>query len=215
MRVLVSFPVSPSDPKLHKSVVFTSWRLLADKRYQLTMEIPSHKPFENNLHKIVEDFLKENYAFWLSIDADNPPRKNPLDLIKLNRDIIGLPTPVWHYIGKPGERPIYWNAYDYVPNEGAYKEHNPKIGLQKVDAIGTGCFLVSKRVFLHKKMQGAFTRILNKNGTVLKGNDIAFCERARYCGFDIYAHYDYPCDHFTNLNLNEVTQAFEQLYKGN
>ena len=150
--------------------------------------------------------MEGDYNYWLSIDADNPPIDNPLDLVELDKDIIGLPTPVWHFTEKKkGERPIYWNAYDYVPEEDAYKEHLPRTGLQKVDAIGTGCFLIARRVFENPEMRKApFERKLLEDGRVNKGNDISFCERARGQGFEIYSHYDYPCMHFNELELNEV-----------
>lgn len=213
MKILVSIPTSPANPYIHKHVCMVTDKILMDRRYDITIIRPSHNPFENNLHHIVNDFLNRDYFFWLSIDADNPPMNNPLDLIKYDRDIIGLPTPVWHFTEKPGERPIYWNGYDYVPEKDAYREHEPKQGLQEVDAIGTGCFLISRRVFLNNQMQGAFTRQLNKDGTVNKGNDISFCEKAKACGFKIFCHYDYPCMHFVELELNEVMKAFKLLYE--
>lgn len=211
-KILVSVPNTGS---LHKHVVFALLKLQQDRRYDLTIIQPTHNPYENNLHHIVGDFMNGDYYFWLSIDSDNPPLNNPLDLVELDRDIIGCPTPVWHFKGdKKGERPVYWNAYDYVAQEDAYREHHPRKGLQQVDAVGTGCFLVSKRVFLDPEMRrGAFTRKLNPDGTVNKGNDISFCERARDQGFEIYAHYDYPCMHFQRLELNEVVTAFRNLYE--
>lgn len=180
-----------------------------DKRYNVKIEMPSNKPYENNQHHIVNDFIEGDYDFWLSIDADNPPLNNPLDLVELDKDIIGLPTPVWHYTGKEGERPIYWNAYDYDSNVDAYREHQERDGLQEVDAVGTGCFLIAKRVFQDKELQkGAFTRKQNKDGTVDKGNDISFCERARNRGFNIYCHFGYPCDHMVEVSLNEVAKSY-------
>jgi hypothetical protein len=184
-----------------------------DKRYKVKIEWPSNKPYENNLHHIVKDFLKGGYDYWLSMDADNPPLENPLDLVAFDKDIIGLPTPIWHYTGKPGERPIYWNVYK-IHGDGSegYNEWQERDGLQKVDAIGTGCFLIARRVFEDPNMQnGAFTRKLNPNGTVDRGNDISFCERARDCGFEVWAHFDYPCNHFSEIELNEVARAIKGL----
>jgi hypothetical protein len=209
-RVLITVP---NTKWIHKTVVHILLLLQVDKRYHTTIEFPSARPYENNLNKIVRTFLDRDYDFWLSIDVDNAPIRNPLDLVGLDKDIIGLPTPIWHFENKKkGERPIYWNGYDYVEKDLAYKEHLPREGLQKVDAVGTGCFLIARRVFLSPIMQrGPFVRKLNMDGSVDKGNDISFCERAREQGFEIYCHYDYPCNHFTELNLHEVAYAIKQL----
>ena len=213
-RILISVP---NTGKIHKTVVFKLLRLQQDNRYELTFIFPTWNPYEHSLHRIVNDFMDvyKDHGFWLNIDSDNPPINNPLDLIELDRDIIGLPTPVWHCTGKekPGDRPLYWNAYDSV-SEG-YKEHMPRDGLQKVDAVGTGCILISKRVFMNPEMRKLpFARVWNPDGTVDKGNDLAFCFKATLCGFEIYAHYDYPCQHFNELELNEVVRAFQNLYEG-
>ena len=212
-RILVTVP---NQHWIHKTVTQKLLMLMLDGRYSLKIEMPSHKPYENNLHHIVTDFVNGDYDFWLSMDADNPPTQNPLNLVELDLDIIGLPTPIWHYTNQAGERPVYWNAYDYVEDKDAYSEHNPKDGLQKVDAIGTGCFLIARRVFDNPHLlKGAFTRKLYPDGTVNKGNDISFCERARECGFQIHTHYDFPCMHFSELELNETVTAFRQLYEVN
>jgi len=210
-RILFSLPTSPAHPFIHKQVVMASWRLLADRRYQIHPMCPSHNPFENNLHHIVNDFLEGDYDFWLSIDHDNPPLNNVLDLIEYNRDIVGFPTQVWNWSEETlGDRPIYWNAYDYVPEKDAYKEHLPQEGLQNVDAIGTGCFLVARRVLLHPDMIAPFIRTIYPDGTVHKGPDLTFCEKARSAGFEIFCAYDYPCDHMVGygLGLNEIVRAF-------
>lgn len=212
-KIFVSVPNTGS---IHKLVSLVTNRLLVDKRYACTIIYPTHNPYENNLHHIVNDFMAGDYDFWLNIDSDNPPEANPLDLVCYNLDIIGLPTPIWHFTDKArGERPIYENAYKYVPEKDAYTEWPVKNGLQRVDAVGTGCVLYSRRVFENPEMRKApFRRTYNTDGTVDKGNDIAFCERAISQGFLIFTHYDYRCKHFNELELHEVGKAFYELYKG-
>jgi hypothetical protein len=161
--------------------------------------------------------MDQGFDYWVSFDSDNPPYKNPLDLINLDLDIVGCPTPVWHFRGteKEGSRPIYWNAYSYVEEEDAYREYQPQKGLQRVDAIGTGCFVIARRVFEHPEMRkGPFIRKTLPDGRVDKGNDISFCERATACGFDIWAHFDYQCMHFNEIELNEIIRAHEILFRG-
>lgn len=209
-KVLVTVP---NTGWIHKHVYFALSALERDSKCDVTVMLPTHRPFENNLHHIIVDFLKGDWDYWLTFDDDNPPTRNPLDLIEYNVDIIGCPTPVYHNTNKEGERFWYFNAYDYVPEKKAYKEHLPQSGLQKVDAIGTGCILFKRRVFEHPDLQkGAFTRKLNPDGTVNKGNDISFCERAREAGFDIYTHYDYPCRHFNEVELQEMIIGVNTLY---
>ncbi len=208
MKVLVSVP---NTGWIHKHVTFAAVRILRDGRHSANLILPTHNPYENNLHHILNDFMAGDFEFWLNIDADNPPMKNPLDLVDHDLDIVGLPTPVWHS-GKKGDRPVYWNGYDCEGD--AYKEHEPRKGLQKVDAVGTGCFLVARRVFENPEMRKApFQRQYYEDGRVHKGNDISFCERARAQGIDIWCHYDYPCMHFNELELNETVGAFRSLYE--
>ncbi len=202
----------PNTGWLHKTTAYALLKLQLDSRYHLRVSLPTDVPLENNQHHIISDFLKGGEDYWMSIDSDTAPMKNPLDLVELDKDIIGCPYPIWHYTEKPRERPIYWAAYDYVEDEDAYKEHEPKEGLQRVDAIGGGCMLISRRVFEQPDMQtGAFARTTYKDGTVEKGNDIAFCERARAAGFEVWAHYDYPAMHTNELELTEVIRAFQGL----
>lgn len=211
-NILVSVPTTGW---IHKHVVFAIVRLLADRRYRLRLILPTHRPFENNLHHVVHEWCQTGEDYWLSIDADNPPMRNPLDCVELDKDILGFPTPVWHFTGEhENERPIYWNAYRKVEllNDAAYKPWEPMEGLQQVDAIGTGCFLIARRVFDDAAMrQAPFLRTTLSDGRVEKGNDIAFCERARERGWKIWAHFGYPCRHFCELELNEVVKAFRGL----
>lgn len=198
----------PNQHWIHSSVVRVMMLLLKDGRCGAVIQSPAHKPYVNNLHHCVNEFMSGQYDYWLNIDADNPPVSNPLDLVQLDKDIIGLPTPVWHFEGKEGERPVCYNGYDYDSAVDAYREHTPQEGLQLVDAVGTGCILIARRVFEHHDLRhGAFFRTWNADGTMDKGNDIAFCERARRAEFDIYCHYDYPCDHFSELSLRESIRA--------
>ncbi len=204
MRILVSVP---NTGWIHKHVCFVTDALLRDDG--VTLIRPTHRPYENNLSHIRNEVIEQGYDWWLNIDSDNPPLRNPLELIAQDKELIGLPTPVFHWLGEKDERPIYWNAYRHVPEKDAYAEWNPKEGLQKVDAIGTGCFL-ARRDMLECVAIRPFMRTYHTNGTVDKGNDIAWCERIRHAGYDIYAHYDYPCRHFSEVDLTEIIRAFQK-----
>lgn len=203
-RVLISVPTG--DGWIHKHVTHALLKLQADNRYERTITLPTHRPLENSLAHIQRDFLAGNYDFWVNIDDDNPPLKNPLDLIQLDLDIIGLPTLVWHN-AKKGDRPIYYNAVKAVP--GGFRPHEIYNGLQEVDAVGGGCMVVARRVL--EKLKAPFQRTWNEDGTLHMGNDYAFCTRAKQAGFKVWAHFDYPCLHFQQLELTEVMNAFQDI----
>ncbi|MCP3684638.1 MAG: hypothetical protein GY861_18380 [bacterium] len=212
MKILVTVP---NTGWVHKEVVFTLLKIMQDSR--VTIDLPTANPLENNQHQIINKFMAGDWDFWLSIDSDNPPQKNPLDLVDYDLDIVGCPYPIWsNPESKPDDHPIYWGVYKYDEKLDAYREYTKRDKLQEVDAIGGGCFLIARRVFENPEMRkGCFTRKLNPDGTVNKGNDISFCERAKEQGFKIFAHFDYFCDHYKERSLNEISRSFKKLYEKN
>jgi len=209
-RVYITLP--NGDGWVHKHVMFATIALLQDSRFTVRMDAPTHRPFENNLHHCIVDFMDNGDDFWLTMDSDNPPLGNPLDRVQDDLDVVGFPTPVYHNTNN-GERPWYMNAYKRNFEEQGYNEFQPQDGLQEVDAVGTGCVLMARRVFEHPMMQsGAFTRKLDGRGRVRAGNDMAFCERAKESGFRVWADFERPCRHFVDgVELIELIQAVNQL----
>ena len=170
-----------------------------DSRADVEIVFTSLQPSENNRNNNVKLALDGGYDYLISIDHDNPPLRNPIDLVLLDRDVVGFAVPQWN-TSDPRERyPVYFVGMDKVKN--GYKEHKNKKGLQEVDAVGSGCLVVSRRVL--EAVKDPFVRKW-KNGIAITGLDFYFCEKAKKKGFKIYCHYDYICDHFKELSLLEV-----------
>lgn len=183
-----------------------------DARVDATFIMPTHKPYVHSLHKTINEVIDGDYDYWITFDDDNPPRANPFDLVFLNKDIIGCPTPVWQN-HKPGDYPLFWNA---LKEDGdGWTPHKTKRGLQEVDAVGSGCLVVG--VWVLKQMaqdpphERWFFREWNDSGEVEKGGDFMFCKRAKRHGFSVWAHYDYPCYHFNEVELGEVNSAYMEV----
>lgn len=196
---------------VHKLAMFAVIKMLQDKRYRVRFDAPTHSPYVNNLHHCKEDFLENGDDYWLTFDADQAPINNPLDLIEFDCDVISCPTPVYHN-AVPGDRPWYFNALDIKDN--GYTPHTDCNGLQEVDAVGSGCLLIARRVMLKLRDQQPFMRQWNKDGTVEVGGDYSFCRKAKAAGFRIWAHFDYPCMHMNELNLLEVISSFQGVNNG-
>ena len=215
MNVLVSVP---NTGWIHKHVAFALLKVYKDKRHKVNIIMPTHVPVEVNYNLIVKDFYDGDYQYWLNIDSDNPPTKNPLDLIDLDLDIVGLPTPVYHNTTKnieKGERPFYVNGYRYNEAKMGYNEWEEKKGLQEVDAIGSGCMLINRRVFADKVMRiRPFEIQMDEFGGIAKGSDLNFCEKSKRQGFKIHMHYDYLCRHFNEVELVEAIEGFGSIKNG-
>lgn len=217
-RVLIACP--NGDAYLHKLVVFAVLRMLQDGRHETNFIAPTWSPFVLNLHKIVADVIAQGWDYLLLVDDDNPPLNNPLDLVELDLDVVGLPTPVWHCDTSGTDRPFYFNALRQVEDPDGSISFRPLdsypewkgAGLQEADAVGTGCILVARRVLeeLARRAEASgdpldapFMRMWDTRGMVTMGNDYAFCLRARQAGFRVWVHWDYPCRHFQTIELRE------------
>lgn len=201
MKVLLSVP---NESWIHKLVTFAVVRILQDRRHSVTFIAPTQRPYEHSLNLIVLDFLDGDWDYWLNIDADNPPFRNPLDLLEHEPDILGLPTPIYHADGS-NSWPICWNVLDAA--EGGFREHRDQAGLQDCDAIGSGCMLVSRPV-LEGMESPWFVRETDGFGRVTCGPDFYFCRKAKAAGFRVQAHFDYRCEHVNEIPLVEAMRAF-------
>lgn len=196
---------------MHKHVVFALLRLLRDPRVDITPMITTHRPYVHNLHLIQKDFLAGDYDYLITMDDDNPPTKNIIDLIFLDKDVMAMPTPVWHNDGE-SKAPFYFNVMvakedGYIPL--ASSEKFKGVGLYEVDAAGSGCMIIARRVL--EAMKAPFMRTWNEDGIVETGGDFSFCRRAKEQGFSIWTHLDYPCLHFKEIELTEIISAFAEM----
>jgi SAM-dependent methyltransferase len=194
----------PNEAWIHKGLLEWFGKTAGDRelnaQYNISFNLRDMKVIDNNRNWIVKDFLSWGGDFLVFVDSDNPPVKNPLELIKLNKDVMALPTPVWNSKRyQVGGFPIYLNCMDYVANVDGWIEHTPKAGLQEIDAAGTGCIIIAKRVL--EKVKPAFQRRWTEDGTASHGSDFEFCRRVKEEGFRIWAHYDYLCQHVKEIDL--------------
>lgn len=197
MRVFVTVP---NLGWVHRQVLGTVVNMLVESRCEIEFDAPlENPPYDNALNTIAKRFYGGNCDFWLNIDADNPPSRNPLDLCELGKDIIGCPTPNIRVGRNPLVQWMVFRLADgrHVPIEGK--------GLERVDAISSGAMLIARRVFENPEMRKhPFLSVFNLDGIRVQGPDLSFCARARKQGFEIYAHFDYPSYHYKEVELGEL-----------
>ncbi len=194
------------------------WIRQADEN-TLKIIAPSEKCNSNNYQGVAKEFWEGEYDYLIQIDDDNPPSRNPFDLVEYDKDIIALPTPIWRYrdADQKDSCPFEWNVYRWDKEDGLYYNYAPPTGggLQKIDACGAGAMVIHRRVFdapLMRK-EGWHRKWRQDDGTVARGLDLAFCERARKCGFEVWCHWDYRCHHFKMVDLLDVAYGFQDWMK--
>lgn len=197
-----------SKPKLLVTILNQGWivpeladaqhLLLSDKRAETKVVHLCMSPSETARNTAVKMMLDGGYDWLLTIDHDQIVLRNPIDLLFLEKDIIGFAIPQWN-MSDPNY-PIYVVGMD--KNEDGYAEHKTREGLQAVDAVGSGCLLMSRKVL--EQVKAPFMRKWNEDGIAITGLDFYFCEKAKDLGFQPYCHYDYAADHFKEVRLLDV-----------
>jgi len=164
-----------------------------DERFQVKIQYHGLRPSSYNRNNIVKEFLKTDCDYLLKIDHDTIPLKNPLDLVYLDKDVISCPYP------QIKDNDLGWLVMRKV--EGGYKQMptETRKGLLEVDAVGSGVMLIARRVL--EKVKVPFERKWDDEGVPIKGLDFYFCDKTKDLGFKIFAHWEYPCSHFKEVDL--------------
>lgn len=195
-----------SKPKLLVTILNQGWirpeladaqvQMLSDARADTTVVHMNMRPSENARNQSVKDMLDGGYDYLLTIDHDTCPQRNPLDLIELDLDVVGFA-----YLGARRNAnnllEVAFLGMDKQEN-GEYLDHKDTNGLQEVDAVGSGCLLMSRKVL--ESVSEPFVRKW-KDGFAVTGLDFYFCEKAKEKGFKVYCHYGYIASHYHEVDL--------------
>lgn len=158
-------------------------------------------------NRIVRDFLKTKADVLFMCDDDVLPPPGFLEVLVRDMegyDVLGASVPV----GKLPQHGFFINAFNVSP-EGAFETAELEIdGVTKVDAIGTGLCGIRRAVLEHPEMKAPFQQMLDEDGTILVGQDLEFCRRARALDFKIGVTTNIVCDHFISAHANAIHSAY-------
>ena len=182
----------------HINTIFLASNTKGVKLVLETLGLTWDKPIASNGNRIVKRFLKTDCDFLMMIDDDVIPLFNIAELIFYNKDIIGAPTR-----RRKAER-LEWVAYKKNPEGKGYysidlDRIDPNADLVKVDAIGTGCILIKRKVL--EKVRPPFVDEFDDDGIRCLGMDLNFCQKAVEAGFEVYVSPKKICEHFRDFGL--------------
>lgn len=151
--------------------------------------MPQAKPHDHCRNIIVDEFLKTDCEYLLMIDSDVVPQDNVLEMVNNNVDVCSAYVRT-NYKGEFIPVGMTKNKNGYHHN---FKHSKPK--LHRVDAVGTGCVLIKRKVF--ENMAKPYFKFVYKDGILTNGEDFDFCERINNVYFDAR----YKCKHYTTVGI--------------
>lgn len=128
----------------------------------------------------------------LFLDSDVVPLNNILQpLLEADKDIVSGVCPMV-------DRGIKWNISLSRPFKGIPVEELPA-ELFEVSLCGFAVVLIRYEVF--ERLEWPYWKNIISRGSVDKGEDVYFCEKATECGYQIWCHPKAVCDHVRTTNL--------------
>lgn len=184
---------------LHKELVAVLMEMARDRRVQLDSFFPTMMPVEQARNTAIKGFLEDNYTHLMFIDDDTVPQRNPVDLVFLNLDIVGMVYPIRKKSSITSSAYRYLGANQFIPVQTPPRTDNPIM----VDAVASGMMVISREVLEVLKNKQPFMRKWDEQGICSMGSDFNFCLKAKEAGFKIWAHFGYRCKHFKESDLGQ------------
>jgi GT2 family glycosyltransferase len=172
--------------------------MLEQDAYRIHLSYSSIKPISNNRNTIVQKFLAiPDCEYLMMIDSDIVPPPNIMRLIDFDKDII---TPLMFTRQKGELLPLFLKR----DKDGIYSvdDYLNKVGLQEIDATGTGCIIIKREVL--EKVNKPFENIYDKDGIKTLGLDLSFCQKAKELGYRSWVHLDYVASHYYTYDLKDL-----------
>jgi len=172
--------------------------MLEQDAYRIHLSYSSIKPISNNRNTIVQKFLAiPDCEYLMMIDSDIVPPPNIMRLIDFDKDII---TPLMFTRQKGELLPLFLKR----DKDGIYSvdDYLNKVGLQEIDATGTGCIIIKREVL--EKVKKPFENIYDKDGIKTLGLDLSFCQKAKELGYKAWVHLDYVASHYYTYDLKDL-----------
>lgn len=184
-----------------------NWMREKSDKYNFELFWASDRIIANNRNKIVKRFLAGDWDILFMIDDDNPPVRNPFDLLDHDKDVIGAVCP-----GRD-DRGIHFHVYKLGNKFPHFKQYEPeeRSGLHQVDAIGTGCIAIKRRVL--EKIKKPFEDLFDQDGILVSNDDMHFCWKCHKKKIKIWTDWNYTCSHYKTVDLLQMAALIYEAAK--
>ena len=185
------------------------------QEYEVEVMCVKGGPVDYVRNVMVEKFLKSGFDYMLMIDDDIIPPADILDMAKHEKDITAGMCYIWY--GK--RRGINGNLFRLdSTNPVSYKlidtgKAVEKRGLVEVDATGTGCMMIHRKVFDMIEKPYFKTDMDESLSKIKLSNDLYFCHKAKQKNIRVYVDTDKVCGQLHPVDLREVAESINALKK--
>ena len=185
------------------------WMKEYNDRYDFDFYLPTARPIPNNRNQICKKFIEGKWDWLFMFDEDNIPIRNPFSMLEHDLDVCGGVY--------PGRSSKGFNFHAFDLDEKRYpkeiffnfiKEPSRREGVQKVDAVATGCIAIKRHVIekMYKKKMAPFEELFNEYGIMKTSDDMAFCLKCRELKIPVHADWNILCDHIKETSLLEAIE---------
>ena len=177
--------------------------ILRHPDYNFTFYPTKKSTIQHNRNFLVNEFLKSDAEWFLTVDSDVAPPLNIMEVIKdTDKDIIAPVNMVWKSWGLA---PLISMKTDKGYRVTDYDKAMSKDTLVEVDGTGTTCLFIRRKV-LEEMKPPWFEFIYDENGLLTVGEDYRFCEKAKELGYKIWIDKRFITHHFTGTSLKSVNE---------
>lgn len=151
-------------------------------------------PLQHVRNVQTQRFLASKCSHLFLLDADCVPKPGTIQqLLSHGLPIVSAPHPT----RKGSDRVLMALVKS---DDGSYKEHLPRQGLQMVDAVGGSGLLITRSVF-ETLPRPWFRCLYDDDGLLFRSEDFYFCEQAKKCGYDIWADFELVQQHIRAVSV--------------
>ena len=191
------------------------WAREYSDRYEFQLFLPSARPIPNNRNQIAKQFIEGGWDILFMFDEDNLPIVNPFSMLDHDVDVCGGVYPgrftkgfnfhVFDLDKKKYPKEIFFN---FMPSDR-------REGLQKVDAVATGCIAIKRSVIekMYKKNWAPFEELFDKYGIMITSDDMAFCLKCMKLDIPVYADWNVLVDHMKETSLLKCIELISRAAK--
>lgn len=198
-KIFIAIPCG--DGFIHGELAMRLIEYTHNSNYSVKIKLyPNLSPLDNARNVAVKEFLEDYFDYLLFIDDDIIPPPGCLDeLLKANKEVI---SPLCMTMkagddGIPFPMPV---AMRYDENK-QYRPYYGK-GVEEVDAMTGGMFLVKREVY--EKMERPFAFTYHKNGLVIYSEDFYFSQQCQKLGYKLYTNFSLLCKHIRQIDVRAI-----------